>query len=296
MPALLPRSRRLTSLTYRLLHPELPPSESPIVRALCRAAFLKSHKHLSGFNHFELESSEAGKLVEWYNVQFYCGWGDASNTHLYEALVTAGWNPQKLVLGVVTNPGNGAGHVPLEKLQSVVKALSGRYRDQFGGIMGWEYFNAVREKDVVRLSNVRRGAPETPWMWVFDVAHALGKVDISTSSYEEAERKAYGHGPPPRPYLSATIAGSSHPVVAPNQPVVGGSTNATIQAENPFAQLIAQIPSAPPPPPPPTPASSENNVSVQRLVEMGADRAEAIAALEAMEGNVDAAAALLFGD
>lgn len=29
---------------------------------------------------------------------------------------------------------------------------------------------------------------------------------------------------------------------------------------------------------------------------MGADRAEVVAALEAMEGNVDAAAALLFGD
>lgn len=192
MPALLPRSPRLTSLTYRLLHPELPASESPIVRALCQAKFLKSHKHLSGFSHFELEASDAGKLVEWYNVQFYCGWGDASNTRFYEALVTAGWNPRKLVLGVVTNPGNGAGHVQLEKLQDVVKTLSTKYGNQFGGVMGWEYFNAMREKDAARAEFIQRPI-ELPWMWAFDLAHAMGKLEIT--NYEEAERKAYGQGP-----------------------------------------------------------------------------------------------------
>lgn len=194
MPALLPRSPRLTSLTYRLLHPELPASESSIVRALCQARFLKSHKHLSGFNHFELEVSDAGKLVDWYNVQFYCGWGDASNTRFYEALVTAGWNPRRLVLGVVTNPGNGAGHVKLEKLQDVVKTLSTKYGNQFGGVMGWEYFNAVREKDASRAELMRQPI-DLPWMWAFDLAHAMGKLDIT--NYEEAERKAYGQGPAP---------------------------------------------------------------------------------------------------
>lgn len=87
---------------------------------------------------------------------------------------------------------------------------------------------------------------------------------------------------------------NSEPPPAP-QPVVPASTNATIQAENPFAQLIASIPSTPPQAPQP-PQTSSNEASIQQLVEMGAERAEAVAALEAMEGNVDAAAALLFGD
>ncbi|QDS72125.1 hypothetical protein FKW77_003860 [Venturia effusa] len=286
MPALLPRSQRLTSLTYRLLHPELPPSESPIVRALCHARFLKSHKHLSGFNHFELETSDAGKLVEWYNVQFYCGWGDASNTRFYEALVAAGWNPRKLVLGVVTNPGNGAGHVALEKLKDVVKTLSAKYGTQFGGVMGWEYFNAVREKDVARAAFMQRSI-ELPWMWAFDVAHAMGKLD--SADYEDAERKAYVLGSP-HPSAETSNVSNSQP-----QPLIPDPTNATIQAQNPpLAQLIASLPSAPPQTP--QISSADDGTSLQRLLEMGAERAEAIAALEAMEGNVDAAAALLFGD
>jgi len=283
MPALLPKSARLTSLTYRLLHPELPPSDSPIVRALLNPRFLKSHRHLSGFNHFELESSDTGKLIDWYNVQFYCGWGDASDTRFYEALVTAGWNPRKLVLGVVTNPGNGAGHVPLAKLQDVVKTLSSKYGSQFGGVMGWEYFNAYRDKDI--LAKRRPEGPE-PWMWPFELAHALGKLDIS---YDEAERKALAQ---PVTTSSTAIGSSSQPVAAPSEPVADVPTNATIQAENPFAQLIASIPSAPPQ----APSTSSNDASVQRLVEMGSDRAEAVAALEAMDGDVEAAAALLFGD
>ncbi|KAE9971435.1 hypothetical protein BLS_004433 [Venturia inaequalis] len=295
MPALLPRSPRLTSLTYRLLHPELPASESSIVRALCQARFLKSHKHLSGFNHFELEASDAGKLVEWYNVQFYCGWGDASNTRFYEALVTAGWNPRKLVLGVVTNPGNGAGHVELEKLQDVVKTLATKYGNQFGGVMGWEYFNAVREKDASRAESMQRPI-ELPWMWAFDLAHVMGKLDVT--NYEEAEREAYTQGLPSRAGSSTPNPTSqSHP--HPPDPAPA-STNATIQAQNPFAQLIASLPSPPPPPPqeqqPRPPQTPQNEASTQQLVDMGAERAEAIAALEAMEGNVDAAAALLFGD
>jgi hypothetical protein len=251
---------------------------------LLNPRFLKSHRHLSGFNHFELESSDTGKLIDWYNVQFYCGWGDASDTRFYEALVTAGWNPRKLVLGVVTNPGNGAGHVPLAKLQDVVKTLSSKYGSQFGGVMGWEYFNAYRDKDI--LAKRRPEGPE-PWMWPFEIAHALGKLDIS---YEEAEQKALAQ---PATTSSTAIGSSSQPVAAPSEPVADIPTNATIQAENPFAQLIASIPSAPPQAPL---TSSSNDASVQRLVEMGSDRAEAIAALEAMDGDVEAAAALLFGD
>jgi hypothetical protein len=285
MPALLPKSARLTGLTYRLLHPELPPSESPIIRALVNPRFLKSHRHLSGFSHFELESSDTGKLIDWYNVQFYCGWGDASDTRFYNALVTAGWNPRKLVLGVVTNPGNGAGHVPLAKLQDVVKTLSNKYGTQFGGVMGWEYFNAYRDKDI--LAKRRPEGPE-PWMWAFDLAHSLGKLDIS---YDEAERKALAQ---PVTTSSTAVTSSSQPVASPPEPIASASNNASIQASNPFAQIISQIPSAPPQPNLPTRLS--NDASIQRLVEMGSDRAEVIAALEAMGGDVEAAAALLFGD
>jgi hypothetical protein len=276
-------------LTYRLLHPEIPPSETPLVRTLVNARYLKSLPHLSGFNHFELESSDTGSLIDWYNVQFYCGWGNASNTSLYEALVEVGWNPRKLVLGVVTNPGNGAGHVPLANLQNVVQALSTKYGTQFGGVMGWEYFNAYRDKDI--LGNRRPEGPE-PWMWAFEVAHTLGKFNIS---YEEAEQKALAQ-PVPSPSTAINIVDGvndvSRPVASAPDTGADSSHNATIQASNPFAQIISQSPLTPPE----LFMSSRNNASVQHLIDMGSDRAEAIAALEAMDGDVEAAAALLFGD
>lgn len=82
--------------------------------------------------------------MEWYNTQFYCGWGDARSTGWYDAVVAAGWDPRRVVLGVVTNAANGAGHVGLRLLREVCGALRARYaaRGGFGGVMGWEYFNA----------------------------------------------------------------------------------------------------------------------------------------------------------
>ncbi|KAK7721944.1 hypothetical protein SLS57_005011 [Botryosphaeria dothidea] len=62
--------------------------------------------HLSGFSHFALEAGH-GALVDWYHVQFYNGWGEARDVRLWEAIVGAGWPPAKVVLGVLTNPGNG---------------------------------------------------------------------------------------------------------------------------------------------------------------------------------------------
>jgi hypothetical protein len=296
MPALLPKSRRLTALTYRLLHPELP-APSAILRPLITAKFLHSHKHLSGFNHFELESSEAGKSVEWYNVQLYCGWGDASDPHSYDALVNAGWDPRRLVLGVVTNPGNGAGYVPLDKLKEVVKTLTSKYGSKFGGVMGWEYFNAYREKDL-NASRSTQG-PE-PWMWVFELGHSLGKT---TGSYEDAEFRALNGAE--QSYQLPGSSTSNEPLSAPanNAPVPEprDTTDANEQAKQGISDTPQQqqldLPSR-------TPQQAPGNSStltlyethIQRLVEMGFERAEAIVALEAVGGDVDAAGDLLFGE
>ncbi|KAJ9640344.1 hypothetical protein H2199_005883 [Coniosporium tulheliwenetii] len=120
-------------------------------------ALLPGLPHLSGFSYFELELA-ASSLISWYNTQFYCGWGDAAQTAWYDAIMAAGWDPGRVVLGVVTNPGNGAGHVCIDgRVNSsriseageerrggfgdVLRILWARYPG-FGGVMGWEYFNA----------------------------------------------------------------------------------------------------------------------------------------------------------
>jgi hypothetical protein len=107
--------------------------------------------NLSGFGYEALEVMR-GRQIAWYNTQFYCGWGDLSKTDGVDLLVARGWPAEKIVLGLVTNPGNGSGWVPLEILQEVLITLKNRY-PQLGGVMGWEYFNSLP------------GDRERPWEW-----------------------------------------------------------------------------------------------------------------------------------
>ncbi|KAK8217555.1 hypothetical protein M8818_001313 [Zalaria obscura] len=133
-----------------------------ITLAPVATALLPQQPHLSGFSYFELERVRGGS-VAWYNTQFYCGWGDASNTAHYDAVVACGWRPEKVVMGLITNPALGAGHVEPGRMQDVLRVLRARYPG-FGGVMGWEYFCA------------RPGEHERPWEWARDVARCVRSV------------------------------------------------------------------------------------------------------------------------
>lgn len=111
----------------------------------------KPEHNLSGFNYEALEVMR-GKRIAWYNCQFYCGWGDLSSTTGYDFMVARGYPPEKLVVGMVTNPRNGSGWVPFELLQEVLLSLKAKY-PLFGGVMGWEYFNSLP------------GDTSRPWEW-----------------------------------------------------------------------------------------------------------------------------------
>lgn len=104
-------------------------------------AMLDPAKNLSGFDYMKLEAIR-GNDIAWYNTQFYCGWGDLTNTAMYESIIENGWNPKKIVIGVVTNPKNANGFVSWEVLSPVLTVLKQQNKN-FGGVMGWEYFNSL---------------------------------------------------------------------------------------------------------------------------------------------------------
>ncbi|KAI9149461.1 chitinase [Paramyrothecium foliicola] len=118
-------------------------------------------KNLSGFDYEALEVMR-GKDIAWYNTQFYCGWGDMSNPLMYDFIIRKGWLPEKIVVGLVTNPENGGGFIPFDPLTMVMTVLRGRY-DRFGGVMGWEYFNGLP------------GGKERPWEWAKTMTSLLGR-------------------------------------------------------------------------------------------------------------------------
>ncbi|KAI9822591.1 MAG: hypothetical protein M1827_000310 [Pycnora praestabilis] len=116
--------------------------------------------NLSGFDYEALEVLR-GPDVAWYNAQFYCGWGSVADTSAYDLIVGYGWSPEKVVVGLVTCPGNGEGWVREEVLERVLGKLRGRYTG-FGGVMGWEYWNS------------QPGGTERPWEWCGFMKRVMG--------------------------------------------------------------------------------------------------------------------------
>jgi len=136
------------------------------------ATAMRGQENLSGFDYEVLEKAFAANIA-WYNTQFYCGWGDMGETSDYERIVARGWPVSKIVVGLVTNPQNGAGWVPDKRLRETLTALKGKYAD-FGGVMGWEYFNSMTQQD----------GHGKPWCW----AQWMGKILRFSNPKEETIR------------------------------------------------------------------------------------------------------------
>ncbi|EME43011.1 glycoside hydrolase family 18 protein, partial [Dothistroma septosporum NZE10] len=104
---------------------------------------------LGGFSYKTLDryatnsSRPNGKLVNWYNVQFYNGWGDASTPNGYQSIIQNGYAASRVSLGVLDNPGDGgSGWFNVTTYQATIKSLRATYGSSFGGVVGWEYWDA----------------------------------------------------------------------------------------------------------------------------------------------------------
>ncbi|CAK7213862.1 hypothetical protein SBRCBS47491_001950 [Sporothrix bragantina] len=171
---------------------------APVAAALLRP--YDPRCNLSGFSYADLER-QRGHEIAWYHAQFYCGWGDAGQPHMYAAMVGLGpagsalggtggpgglvphipgapivWPAHRVVMGLVTNPANGPGFVSLDtsaevmmQLQAATSAASvafpavpGMRGGPFAGVSGWEYFNSLP------------GGEERPWEWAEWMSAILG--------------------------------------------------------------------------------------------------------------------------
>jgi hypothetical protein len=113
-----------------------------------------------GFSYRTLEN-DVGSQINWYNGQFYCGWGSLANTSSYDSVLSNGFAASRVVAGTVTNPSNCSGYVDPGTLAGTVRSLDGEHSD-FGGVAGWEYFNS---------NGVNGGGPES---WYQNVKSAMG--------------------------------------------------------------------------------------------------------------------------
>jgi hypothetical protein len=136
---------------------------TPLASALCQV----DGQNLSGFSYFELDALATApgtdrKLISWYNGMFYGGF--ARGPPVYERVVRAGWDPERVVMTVLDCADNGQpnGWLGLETLGKTVRDLRKEYPG-FGGMAGWEYYNAGKSDD----------EGMQPWEWVKKVGEAL---------------------------------------------------------------------------------------------------------------------------
>ncbi|MCJ1358030.1 MAG: hypothetical protein MMC33_008028 [Icmadophila ericetorum] len=135
---------RLINQLYSDLGPNFEITMAPVASAMASP----DGADLSGFSYFDLDkkatapSNSSQKLVTWYNTQFYSGFGDPSTPATYETIIAAGWAPSRIVMGVLDSNDDGSGWVPIGLLNSTIKSLRAQYGTSFGGVDGWEYFNA----------------------------------------------------------------------------------------------------------------------------------------------------------
>lgn len=129
-------------------------------------ALMAGRRHLSGFDYRMLEAMR-GSSIAWYNTQFYNGWGGLHNTEAYDEIMRNGWRPEKIVAGMLTNPKHGgSGYVPLELSAAVLSLLVEKYPG-FGGVMGWEYWDALPQE-----------GQDRSWMWAFCMGLCMGMKSV----------------------------------------------------------------------------------------------------------------------
>lgn len=130
------------------------------------AALRKGGGNLSGFSYFDLEA-QRGNSIDFYNAQFYFGWGDPRTAADYEGIVNSGFPAHKVTMGLLTSEDNGSGYVELNTVNNTLGSLSAKYPD-FGGVAAWEYFNSLP------------GGKAAPWEWAAWMAEAM-KGDTATA-------------------------------------------------------------------------------------------------------------------
>ncbi|KAG8406039.1 hypothetical protein J3458_021380 [Metarhizium acridum] len=142
------------------------------------ASALSGGGNLSGFD-YKLLDSRKGSNINFYNGQFYSGFGTMSRTTDYNGIVSSGFSASRVVAGQLTSPEGGYGYIPYEQLNATVISLRSTY-GQIGGVMGWEYFNSAP------------GGTDEPWKWAQIMTQILrpNSVPKLTISTEIAQKLA----------------------------------------------------------------------------------------------------------
>ncbi|KAJ6491835.1 endo-beta-N-acetylglucosaminidase [Mycena vitilis] len=140
------------------------------------ATAMTEGSNLSGFDYVTLDKA-FGAQIEWYNVQFYSGFGTLFPDTQYINIVNFGFDPNRVVASVLTSPANGGGYISIDEVVNSAQALSAKYGFNFGGINGWEYFNS--------LPNATQ-----PWLWAQTIQGAMANLTAAKTKFEVTRKRS----------------------------------------------------------------------------------------------------------
>ncbi|PCI78899.1 MAG: hypothetical protein COB20_06050 [SAR86 cluster bacterium] len=87
---------------------------------------------------------ELADELDWFNAKFYNSkLGTLENTKDFEDIIKRGFNPSQVLAGMLTNPADGSGYLNMDTISITLFELISIYGKEFGGIMGWEWYNAI---------------------------------------------------------------------------------------------------------------------------------------------------------
>lgn len=144
--------------------------------------------NLSGFEYAALAvdavTADGAPVVDFFNAQFYNGFGSLDSPADYEAAVGAGWRAAELVAGQLTDAGQGDSAYFGALNQTVTRLME--EHGTFGGVMGWEYFNSAP------------GGEAAPWQWAQAMTRILRPTYAGQSTSLPSSLQAH-RGMDPRP-------------------------------------------------------------------------------------------------
>lgn len=133
------------------------------------ASAMWGSSNLSGFDYASLEDASVTasglEMIDFYNAQFYSGFGTMATPADFERVVAYGWSPTEILAGQLTSAANGYGFTSIPTLNETVVELVETY-GTIGGIMGWEYFNSDP------------AGTAAPWEWAQEMTQILRPNDV----------------------------------------------------------------------------------------------------------------------
>ncbi|KAK0710388.1 glycoside hydrolase superfamily [Apiosordaria backusii] len=175
-----------------------------ITLAPVASGLTSSYRSLSGFSYPVLER-EHGQLIDFYNAQFYNGFGRMQSTTDFDNVVAAGWNPTKIVIGQLTDGWQGNAHAALN---NTIVELQKKW-GVIGGVMGWEYFNSLP------------GGEKAPWKWAQVMTKILRpglvpEIRMTRETAMELTRAWVESARAGLAVICASVGGAVNPACAPS--------------------------------------------------------------------------------